>query len=349
MTSSDAPLEGFRGRPWQAAAAALAVAFVVLLPVAMTSVWIRGTVLSTSGYVATVAPVAQSPVVRAAVQEMVTTEVDNALKHLPGPLRDGLAGLAGDGVSTFMASAALQSLWVTVNSFAHSQLISVLDGDSTVVATTGGQVVLNLIPVVNGVLNSVSGRLSALTGGAVTLPPVKTIPAAVCHALAGISHGPSSAACGQIPLFPASTLAGPRLVFRALTYGTALVLVLTPLAFAGALAATRRKRRTLLQMTIGGTLALLAVLVGLSMLESSLINHGAPHYQAVTSVVVHALTNGFFTVTTWFVAAGFAVTAVTLLAGPYRWAAIARNALRFGSAPGRMRSVVTGIGTKRSR
>jgi hypothetical protein len=306
----------------------LAVAFVVLLPVAMTSAWIRGTVLSTSGYVATVAPVAESPVVRAAVQEMVTSEVDAALNHLPGPLRGGLAGLAGDGVGKFMASAAFQSLWVTVNRFAHSQLISVLDGDNTVVATTGGQVVLDLIPVVNAVLHSVSGRLSALTGGTVTLPPMKTIPAAACHALDGISHLPSSAPCGQIPIFPASTLAGPRLAFRALTDGTALVLVLTPLAFAGALEAARRKRRTLLQMAIGGTLALLAVLVGLSMLESSLINHGAPHYQAVTGVVVHALTNGFFTVTTWSVAAGFAVTAVTLLAGPYRWAVTARNALK---------------------
>jgi hypothetical protein len=56
--------------------------------------------------------------VRAAVQELVTSEVDAALKHLPGPLRSGLAGLAVDGVGTFMASAAFQSLWVTVNRFA---------------------------------------------------------------------------------------------------------------------------------------------------------------------------------------------------------------------------------------
>src|SRR5258708_235473 len=83
------------------------------------------------------------------------------------------------------ASAALQSLCVRVKRFEQSQLISVLDGDSAAVAIAGGQVVLNLIPVVNGVLNSVSGRLSALTGGAIALPPVKTIPAAVCHALAG--------------------------------------------------------------------------------------------------------------------------------------------------------------------
>src|SRR5690349_19893531 len=47
-------------------AAALAAAFAVLLPAAITSAWIRGTILSTSGYVAAVTPVAASPAVRAA-------------------------------------------------------------------------------------------------------------------------------------------------------------------------------------------------------------------------------------------------------------------------------------------
>jgi hypothetical protein len=50
-------------RQRQAAAAGLAAAFIVLLPVAVTSAWIRGTVLSTSGYVAAVSNVAESPAV----------------------------------------------------------------------------------------------------------------------------------------------------------------------------------------------------------------------------------------------------------------------------------------------
>jgi hypothetical protein len=72
----------------RAVAAALAAMFIVLLPTAITSAWIRGTVLSTSGYVAAVTNVAASPAVRAAIQEAVTTQVDAALRHdepaLPG-------------------------------------------------------------------------------------------------------------------------------------------------------------------------------------------------------------------------------------------------------------------------
>ena len=330
-----------RDRAWRAAAAALAAAFVVLLPAAMTSAWIRGTVLSTSGYVAAVSPVAANPVVRAAVQEAVTSQVDAVLNHaesalppaargLAGPLSRGLADLAGHGVSEFMASQAFQRLWVTVNRFTHSQLISVLNGDSTLVTTTSGQVVLNLVPLVNGVLHDISGRLSDLSGGAITLHPISGIPAAACHALARVSHRPVSATCGQIPLFPATALSGPRRAYRALTTATWLVLILTPLAFASALAAAPapRRRRTLLQMTIGGTLTLLVTLTALSRLQSTLITRGDPRYQAMTGVIVQALTNSFFTLTTWFLAVGLALGAITLLSGPYRWAAAIRTALR---------------------
>jgi hypothetical protein len=49
-------------------AAALAAAFAILLPASIASAWIRGTILSTSGYVAAVTPVAASPAVRAAIR-----------------------------------------------------------------------------------------------------------------------------------------------------------------------------------------------------------------------------------------------------------------------------------------
>jgi protein-S-isoprenylcysteine O-methyltransferase Ste14 len=104
--------------------------------------------------------------------------------------------------------------------------------------------------------------------------------------------------------------------------------MLTVLALAGALAASPRRRRTLLQMTIGGTLALLAVMTVVSWGQSSLIDRAAPRYQAVASVLVHAFTTGFFTMTTWCVAGGVAVTAIALLSRPCRWTTAIRAAIR---------------------
>jgi hypothetical protein len=47
-------------------------------------------------------------------------------------------------------------------------------------------------------------------------------------------------------------------------------------------------------------------------------------------MIVHALTTSFFAMTTWCVAGGFAITAIALLSGPYRWATAIRAAIRIG-------------------
>jgi len=221
-------------------AAALAAAFAVVLPASITSAWIRGTILSTSGYVATVTPVAASPAVRAAVQDAVASRVGAAVSYaeaslppsargLAGLLGSRLAGFARNGVGQLMAGQAFQQLWADANRLAHSQIIGILNGDSAYVTAAGGEVVLNLLPLVNDVLHTVSRHLSAMTGGAVSLSPVTTLPAAACHAL----NRTASSACTQIPLFPVAALAGPRHGYRLLVASLSLVLVLTTLALAG--------------------------------------------------------------------------------------------------------------------
>ena len=270
-----------QGRTRRVLAAGLATAFVMLLPAAVTGAWLRGTVLSTSGYVAAVTPVATNPVVRATVREAVASQSDAALnsaaKALPsvpaalaGPLTGGLAAVTGNNVSQFMASPAFLQLWVTANTVAHSQLIALLNGNSTLVQPSGGQVVLNLAP----------------------LP--------------------------KIPFLPAAALAGPRQVYRVLTAATVLVLILAPLAFAGALAASPNRRRTLLQMSLGGTLTLVLADFAADRLQSILITRAAPPYQALTGVLVHALTNGFFWLAAWLIAGGCALAGVIVLAGLLR-------------------------------
>jgi hypothetical protein len=127
----------------------LAVVYVLALPAAITAAWIRGTVISTSGYVAAVAPLAADPVVRATVRTTIDGEVSLVVSHaikdaapsplsiLAGPLSGGLGSLAGNSTGTLMASPEFQRLWTAANTAAHSQIISVLNGSSTAVVTTG--------------------------------------------------------------------------------------------------------------------------------------------------------------------------------------------------------------------
>ena len=318
---------GCRDRARQAAAAMLAATFIVLAPIAVASAWIRGTVLSTSGYVAAISNIAASPAVRAVIRKAVTAEASAVLPRaggaLAGPLRTALADLAGKEASAFMAGPAFQRLWVAANQFAHAQLISVLNGHSTLVSATSKRVTLNLIPLVSDVLHGISRSLPAAIGRTITLPHVSAIPAA-CQVPSHVSAPP----CIQIPLFPAAALGRLRHAYRILTTTTWLALTLTPLAFASALAASPR-RRTLLYMTVGGTLTLLLALTLLSWLQSSLTDRTDPRYQPVTSAILHALTSSFFTLTTWCVAGGLTLTTVILLSGPYRWAAVIRRCFRF--------------------
>ena len=316
---------GCRDRARQAAAAMLAATFIVLAPIAVASAWIRGTVLSTSGYVAAISNIAASPAVRTVIRDAVTAEASAVLPPaggvLAGPLRTWLVELAGEETSAFMAGPAFRRLWMAANRFAHAQLISVLNGNSTLVRATSKQVTLNLIPLVSDVLHGIVRSLPAPIGATITLPPVSAMP---CHVPRHVSAPP----CIQVPLFPAAALARLRHAYRILTTTTWLALTLTPLTFASALAVSPRRRRTLLHMTTGGTLTLLLALAMLSWLQSSLTARTDPRYQPLTSAILHALTSSFVTLTTWCVAGGLALTTVALLSGPYRWAAAIRRYFR---------------------
>jgi hypothetical protein len=320
-------------RNWarRAAAATLAATFIVLAPAAVASAWIRGTVLSTSGYVAAVSNIAARPAVRTVIREAVTAEASAVLSRaggaLAGPLRTGLADLAGQEASAFMAGPAFRRFWVAASRFAHAQLISVLNGTSTLMPATSQQVTLNLIPLVSEVLRGIFRRLPAAIGHRITRPPVSAI-AAACQ-VPGHVRAPQ---CIQIPLFPAAALARLRHAYRILTSMTWLALTLTPLAFAGALAASPRRRRTLLGMTAGGALTLLLGVTTISWLQSSLIARTDLRYQPVAGAILHALTSSFFTLTIWSVAGCLTLTTVTLLSGPYRRAAAIRRYFRLSRA-----------------
>ena len=309
-----------------ATAVAFTAVFAVLLPAAITAVWVRGTVLSTSGYAAAVAPLAADPAVRGAVRAAAAGEIDvvlnRAVSRLPpaavllaGPLRRGLARLAEDEIDTIMTSQAFQKFWMAANILAHRQLIGVLDGDSTAVATRDGEVVLNLAPFIVDVLESIARRLSALTGTAITRPAISRIPGAGCRPIASVTRDRPSAGCWPIPLFPVSALARARRAYRLLSAATLALLFLAPAAGAGALRAAPRRRRALVQLTVGGALTIQVASIVVSRLQSSLIARAQPRFQPATTSIIQALTRGFFSLAGWCAIGSLVLATVALLSG----------------------------------
>jgi hypothetical protein len=340
-------------------AVVLVVLFAILLPVTILATWAHRTVTNTDAYVATVGPIAASPEVQAALSAEITNEIYAALNPqqaiasalppkaagLAGPLSAGAKGYIQDAVNKVLASPKFQQLWVAANRFAptqlppvleglggappllpHAQLITVLEGDSKALQTSNGQVVLNLVPLVNEALKSVEAEASGLVGKNVTLPTITStsIPAADCQKIATAIGRPLPPTCGQIPLFKAAALTQAQHAYRVFNRLVLALLIITPLLFAIALWASTRRRRTLLQLTIGGMLALIVVRRAVYWLESDLTAAAKPANRAALSVITGQVLHGFFDVTLWFLIGGLIVLVVALLAGPYHWAVAAR-------------------------
>src|SRR5271166_4075492 len=300
-------------------AAVLVVLFAILLPVTILATWAHRTVANTDAYVATVGPIAASPQVQAALSAEITNEIYAALnpqQTIANALPPKAASLAGP-----LSAGAKGYIQDAVN-----KLISALKGDSKALQTTNGQVVLNLVPLLNEALKSVQAEASGLFGKNVTLPSIttSTIPAADCQKIAAAIGHPLPPTCGQIALFPASSLTGAQHAYRAFNGIVLSLLILTPLAFIAALWASPRRRRTLLQLTIGGMLALIVARRAMYWLESDLTATAKPANRAALSVITGQVLHGFFDVTMWFLIGGLIVLAVALLAGPYRWAVATR-------------------------
>ncbi len=328
------------GRVRRGFAVVLVVVFAILLPVTILATWAHRTVVNTDAYVATITPIAANPTVQAAVSREITNEIYAALNpqqaiasvlppkaaKLAGPLSNGVKGYLQDGISKILASPKFQQLWVTANQFSHAQLITVLQGNSKVLQASNGQVVLNLVPLLNAALNDVQTRASALLGKNITLPTISGtgIPAADCHKIATAIRRPLPPTCGQIPLFPASALANAQRAFRAFNGIVLLLLIITPLVFLAALGASTRRRRTLLQLTIGGMLGIIVLRRLAYWLQSDLTAHAKPANRAALGVITGQVLHGLFTVTVWFLIGALILLVVVLLAGPYRWAVATR-------------------------
>lgn len=317
-------------------AGALVVLFAVLLPIAVTATWAHRTVLDTDTYVSTVAPIASDPAVTAAVSRQVTDQLYEALDpqaviadalppraaFLATPIANGAKGSVADAVNKVLSSSQFQQLWENANRTAHARLVAVLRGDSTVVQSTNGQVVLNLVPILNAALQNAADFVAGVVGRPVTLPTISSsdLPSAACRKVSAALDRPLPDTCGQIALFPAAKLENAQRAVRAFDRGVLALLIVTPLLFLGALAASPRRRRTLLQLTVGGLLGLVVVRRVVMWQQDQLVTTGRPENKAARTAILDGLLNGFFDVTVWFLVAGLVLVALALLTGPYAFA-----------------------------
>ena len=176
MTEGDAAEKhGRRALPL----ALVVIASIVLLITAF-AIWAKRQVLETDTWTETSAELLENEAIRDALADFLVLELyDNVdveaeiaaplperAKPLAGPVAGALRQLAGEVARRALAEEKVQALWEEANRTAHEQLLGIVEDDSEVVSTTGGNVTLDL----KQILGSITENLGVGAGLASKLP-----------------------------------------------------------------------------------------------------------------------------------------------------------------------------------
>jgi hypothetical protein len=303
--------------------------------------WTHYVVLTNRGFEKTVVPIGTDPAVTSAIAATLTNQiftslnaqqtVENALPpkadFLAGPITDGAKGYVQDAVNKALQSSQFQTLWKQAVDFAHAQLLSILKGNSSAVTTTNGQVVLNVVPILNAALQNMEGFISGVTGRTVNLPSITSneIPASACDQIGAALNRPVPSTCGQIPLFPADKLTQARHLVRVFNGVLVLLFVLTAGVAALALWLSRRRRRTLLQLSVAGLLGLVVIRRVVDWVTNSLVDTGVPANKSARQAILSHLFHQYFSISRWLIVGLIVVFVAALVTGPYGWAVSLRR------------------------
>ncbi|TDE98821.1 hypothetical protein EXU48_01055 [Occultella glacieicola] len=169
---------GRAGIRLRAAAAVVLIALGALLaPVAVVAAWVERTLTDTDRYVATVAPLAEHPVLQSALAgrltglvmeqidvgallEEVSTAMDEngiaprasaALGALEAPLTNGVQSFVREAADRVVQSDQFETVWEQANRTAHEQMVAVMQGADDTLLQIGrdGQLTIQLAPMID--------------------------------------------------------------------------------------------------------------------------------------------------------------------------------------------------------
>ncbi|WP_224283444.1 hypothetical protein, partial [Streptomyces sp. LS1784] len=308
--------------------ALLIVLACVLTPLGALALWARSEISDTDRYLATMAPLAEDPRVKAAVADRVTAEImkklpleslldgvapadrpklDALLGSIGQALDSGLGGFVHTEVERLVDSDAFTTLWTDVNREAHAAVEKMVTGQGGgAVEVHNDTVVLDLAPVIARVKSALVDRGLPLAS---RIPEIHT----------------------SYPLVQSDALPKVRTALRVLDLAGFWVPVLAgACALGGVLLATRR-RRAVVAAALGMAGGALLLGIGLSVFRAVYldrlpadVDQGAA--QAVYDTLVRYLRSAVRVV----VALGLLVALGAWVIGGGRWARTVRGGWRAG-------------------
>ncbi len=346
------PPRSRRGRGRTVAAVALVVIGLLLVPLAVMGSWAKDQLADTDTFVATFAPLAQDPAVKAFVVSEVMTVISDqvdfegttsevfdavgelglppaattALQALKRPAALGLQSLATSVVTNFVDSAAFEDIWAQALRLSHQQLVAAMTGDpGAAIAISGsGELSVQLGPI----LDAVKSALDSQGFGFADAIPSVDISIAVAQ----------SDGIGQLTLIYALAVGiGSWLPWIALAFLVAGVAV--------------AKRRSVALFWTGLTLGVVMVLLGIALRIGNIVTVAsiAPRYVPIDAagVIYDAVISLIASTVVALAVLAFTVMVISWAVGPYRPAPAIRAAFAEGTARLRRIGDDRGISTGR--
>ncbi|GMU79035.1 MAG: hypothetical protein AMXMBFR46_18280 [Acidimicrobiia bacterium] len=290
-------------------AVALVVLAAILAPLTVTARWVHDHILDTDGYVETVAPLADDPVITDALAKRVVDElfaradVQRRVEDLlPGPVdalgrtfTNSLRNLATNQAESFLASDRFRALWEEANRIAHEQVVAMFSGDGDAVSQDDGQVVLDLGVVADKV------RERLVDGGVGVLRRV-SVPKGVV----------------EVTLFRSDVIPELQTAFSVLDDLAAILPVAFLVCLAGAIAVAPRRRRIVIALGLSVAAATSLLLVAVNLVRRESLDHATEAglntdaAKAVFDALVVALREASWIV----IVAGLVVALVTAVSNP---------------------------------
>jgi hypothetical protein len=330
-----------RGRARSLSATLLTVLACLAITVTVAAGWTYRTLFDSDAFVDRVTPIGFDPAVAPVLSDRLTTQIFglidvNAIvadalpprgQILAGPLTGGIEDFVREKLNEVLASDEFRDRWIQANRFAHAQIVAVLRNESEIVDTTGGRVVLNLLPVVNQVLQRIESQAAGLFQKDINLPEVTggEVPSEARDKISAALGVEVPEDFGEIVVFESDKLEAAQDAVSFFDRAIVFLVILTLVFIALALWISRRRRRTLIQLVVGSMVGIVVVRRLAFWGEDQVVELAQrPDGRRALAAVTDQVFGSFFSVTAIVIGVGLAVLVIALITGPYSWAVAAR-------------------------
>lgn len=305
-------------------------------------IWLRRTALDRDVFADRVVPLGEDPAVQAALaawttdQVMVAIDAREVLREalperaeiLALPLSVVLRDFVQERVDRFFASERFETVWAAAVVRAHGAAVATLRDELPNVDAGDHVVTIDLLPVITAVLADVGVQAPDLFDRAIEPSPADADePLARARARLTEALGvelPES--FGTVVVYDGGKLQSAQTIVRTIDRVLLGLIVLAVGSFGGALVASPRRRRTLLQLLGAAAIACVLVRRATFVLEAQIEGIVQdPVNRPAVAAVLDALVGPMTTAAAVLLVVLALAASVVLVTGPYPWAVRLRS------------------------